>query len=349
MELITLERDKLAQLPTAIDLIGYDEELATIAQKYFDMKPPIINRTTWHILNPHQRNILFETDPTKKDFVCLLVDVPAEQEIAAAIMLAGGINGTFNARPKDSQDLIRYSVKLVNNPKTRELLFTMGQDVDYWRDFFEWVELRNQPKPEEELEEEPQPIPEPDSLGIPILDIKMQARKKDLKGLTWKAWSSIGRQTKQDAYHFYVEDERFRPLEKDNSKVPKSGAKVAIELNYSTSEIMPLAPVIGDVWRKRATAKDWQHAGVRILVDMNVSRSFIETNMIGVPPKWKAYANRYNASDTAHLYEQFERAKQHAQSDKILYLVYGTNGAKALCEAEKWHFVDYEETSRRNG
>lgn len=342
MQLISLERAKLAKLQSAITMTSHDDELAQIAAKFFDIQPIIINRTTWHILNHHTQKILFETYPNKKKFDCLLVNVEADKEIAASIMLAGGINGTFNGLPDDSVSLIRYATHVYNDLERRELLFAMGQDADYWTTLFEWLDSPEQAK---EKTDEPQAIPAPDSLGIPILDIKMQARKMDMKKLTWKAWGSVSRQSPQGAYHFYVDDTRFRGLELDNSTLPKSGVRVAIELNYSTSEIMPLAPVIGDIWRKRAAARDWQQAGVRILVDMNVSRSFIETNMIGVPPRWKAYANRYNATDTEHLFEQFERAKQHAQSDKILYLVYGTAGAKELCEENNWYFVDNEKST----
>lgn len=336
MEIIKLERAKIAQLKHSIALISYDEEITQESLKTIDIQPIVINRTTWTILNPHIRDSLFISYPNRDTFHCLLVEIEAEQEIAAAIILSGGIDGNLNAFPKDSVSLIEYAIRCRERLDLRPLLLAMGQDVDYWIQFFAFLDA---PPDETEPPTAPQPAGQPTQWGIPELNLSMQATKRDIQGLHFKAWGSHGRSKKTQAYHFYVDDYRFKALETDSSKMLSSSAKVVIEPNYSTMPKMSLSRFIGDLHYKRSMACDWQAHGIKTIVDLNVIEEMQSHNLLGIPDGWSAYATRYTASDKDALFSQYELAKGRAGHEDILFIVYGSVGAESLCKANDWHFI----------
>jgi len=180
-------------------------------------------------------------------------------------------------------------------------------------------------------------FPSDNELGIPTLDLRMQAAACVFPLTTWG--TIAGNRAMPGTWLFYIDDYRFEPLWKDPAKALRAGAVNAAEINFSTHEQHPKAYAIWQTYRKRWVARYWQTQGVRILVDLNVHESFRDVNLIGVPKGWKAYANRaHNRGDG--LEAEHAIACEHAGTDEILYLVYGGGKAvKELCAARSWNWA----------
>ena len=195
-----------------------------------------------------------------------------------------------------------------------------------------------QDAPDEDRDIVPDAIyPSDNELGIPTLDLKLQARAVDFPVQTW---GSISANTQMSGtWCFYVDDHRFEPIWKNPLKVLRSNPINAIEPNFSTHEQHPKAFAIWQTYRKRWTAKFWQTKGVRIFVDLNVESCFRELNFLGVPKGWLAYANRAHNQGQG-LVDGYEAACEHACTDQILYLVYGGGKAvKKLAQERSWNWV----------
>lgn len=340
MELVKLEHSKLAALPAALPMISYDSELAELAAAKHP-QAVYINRATWHVLTDHTRRAMLASHTDS--IPCILLDIPENEEISAAIAYSGGINGNLAGKPEseaDSLKLARMAWRLYHSGNEgREQLLTMGAAPEYWLELFE--HLTDQAK------QEPEPKPEPtpviiEGYDIPTLDLSGQATREEILngvGIEWLAWGSQARNKPLKATHFYTEDERWKAIENKPDALKSAGVLFAVEANYSTSDDMPQALVIANIYRKRRLASDWIGQGIKVLVDVNVSRSFFREMLLGVPKGWKAFANRYNAQDPEHLLETYELITEQ-MGDGIVYLVYGTQGIAQTCKERGWLFVD---------
>ena len=180
------------------------------------------------------------------------------------------------------------------------------------------------------------PLPEgvPDSLwpsdnewGIPTLDITRQANAFDLPIETW---GGKGRRKQAGTYHFYTEDTRFNAIWQRPDQLVAAGCINVVEPNFSVYDQVPRAAALWATFRKRWLARYWQSCGIRVFVDLNVARPYDDLNMIGVPKGWQAYATRGYTSRLDMTGEELEIAKSHAQTDSVLFMVYG--GGKAVKE-----------------
>lgn len=177
---------------------------------------------------------------------------------------------------------------------------------------------------------------------IPTLDMDMQADGFPVPIMKWG--SQARSRIMEGTYHFYVEDYKFEALWKHPNGVVNSRVKVIIEPNFSTSSHMPRAEVLYMViYRKRWLARYWQSQGIRVVVDVNIERSFFDIALMGVPKGWKYYANRAYTSDTSHLYEAYKLCVEHAGIPDIVYTVYGGGrGVRELCRKEGWNYLAEE-------
>lgn len=354
MELVQLDRQKLDSLKAAIALM-YVEETGAFAATYFPVQVVYINRDTWHILNPHTYEAMKAARPTDETFSCLLVSIPAEDEIGAAIALNGGIEGLLAAAPANqeaSERLAKYCLSVYNSPQ-REKLFGLGADADYWLDFFDWLDGKDTPTPTETNSNAGARIgasfPKHLQTAVqydefPTLDLALQASSNDIQAVQWSTWGGQARGAVAEAVHFYTDDERFTAVINDPAKVAASGARVAIEPNFSANEFTAAALGIADIWRKRKINYDFQQAGLKTIVDLNVPRNLLHMALCGVPRGWVSYANRAYAVDYDHLIEAYELAQAHAGQDDILYIVFGSEGVQALCQQYGWIFVNVRES-----
>lgn len=157
--------------------------------------------------------------------------------------------------------------------------------------------------------------------GVPLLDINMMAESVDAP---IAKWGYYGRTRQVGTYHFYTEDYKFEALWKDPSGLLNSGAVNAVEPNFSTNIQMPRALAIYQVFRKRWVARWWQSKGVRIFVDLNIERPFLEMNMLGVPKGWTSFFTRSVESlGLQDLDVQYELAVRWADGKTPLFVVYG--------------------------
>lgn len=189
--------------------------------------------------------------------------------------------------------------------------------------------------------------PSDNNFGIPTLDINMQASRLDMPFFQYddikKVSNTIG------TLAFYTSDRNFIKLWTDPYKIITTGFINIVEPNFSTNEQMPLALVLSRIYMKRWVARYWQSHGIKILVDLNVGSNCHDYNLLGVPPKWKAYATRGYAARPEIIFEQYRIASKHAQSDNILFIVYGggyscqkiAQSIGAIWIIDKMHYLTY--------
>lgn len=184
-------------------------------------------------------------------------------------------------------------------------------------------------------------------LGIPTLDLRLQA---DYVDEPFEIWGAKGRSLPhRGTVAFYADDYRFATIWKDPSKLVKTGCVSAVEVNYTASLGTPLAFYQWLVYQRRWMAAYWQSMGVRIFVDMNNPVEFIETTLTGVPLGWRAYATHGYQNRIEGTLNEYHEACRHAQSEDILFVVYGGGRlVKEMCRKHRFIFVA-EENDRKRG
>lgn len=180
---------------------------------------------------------------------------------------------------------------------------------------------------------------------IPRLDPSLQALALEppLVG-----WGTIARRNAmRGTWHFYVSDYRFASLWDRPDQVLETGCLAAIEPNCSVFDQTPYAMAIALTYRKRWLARYWQSHGLRIFVDLNVSASFAELNLLGVPTGWRAFATRGYEERIPDLARELDLARRHAEGDPVA-LVYG-GGPKVRETVEAFggiHITDDQSLAR---
>lgn len=171
---------------------------------------------------------------------------------------------------------------------------------------------------------------------IPMLKEDMQAQMLVEPCLIW---GEISRKKKTGGtYFFYTDDYRFEQLWKSPEDLLKTGCVNACEPNFSCYDTTPFAVVMYQIYRKRWLARLWQEAGVRVLVDLNVTVKYYEYNLIGVPRGWRAYVTRGYGEHLDDIRMEYEAACAWAGTRDILFVVYG-GGKKIKALQEEFPFV----------
>lgn len=176
--------------------------------------------------------------------------------------------------------------------------------------------------------------------GVPLLNIHQQAT---VVYHPFTKWGQVARSSKMTGtYHFYTDDYKFNGLWADPTPIINSGCQAVIEPNFSTNNQMPRAVVLYNIWRKRWLARYWQGFGVKVFVDLNVEPEFDDLNLLGVPRGYKAYATRAYVNMISELERQYKLAQAHAETDDIVFLVYGgRDSVKQLANQYGWiHFPE---------
>lgn len=161
--------------------------------------------------------------------------------------------------------------------------------------------------------------PSDNAWGIPTLDPSMQA---------WPvpdpvcAWGHRGRTaTMSGTWVFYVDDYRFSSLLKHPRRLLATRCAAAVEPNISVFDDSPPAWMLWATYQKRHCAREWQHAGVSVLVDLNVPERYLELAMLGVPRDWRAFATRGYAERPEAVEREHAAARRHHPDAGLL--VYG--------------------------
>jgi len=183
-------------------------------------------------------------------------------------------------------------------------------------------------------------FPHTSELEIPQLDITKQAKFCDLP---IRGWGSTSRRVRfRGTWHFYVEDAKFSALWKHPEAPLKTKAIACVEPNYSTDYQMPYPVVLYRVFQKRWLARYWQENGLEIFVDLNVADNdhWHKLNLVGVPQGWRSYATSASSSRLHILEKHAAIATEHAQGEKLRFLVYGGGKKVAdMCEKNDWVHV----------
>ncbi len=342
MELIHMPRETLASLPAALPMEQYEE-----TENYLQAFPMAVyvNRSTMNVLTDHIRKGMLKLE--LESIPVFLVEIEPEKEIAAAIAYCGGINANLAGRPAsedDSRTLARYAWNLFRTENGRHILLNMGAEPDYWYSLFDYLEGKTSAESAQTLPAIVHPEPIEQGYDIPSLGPAGQPSRADLLGVEFIAWGTQARNKVLKATHFYTDDSRWKSIESKPEALKDAGVLLAIEANYSSNDDMLMALFLADIYKKRRLAADWISQGIKVIVDLNVSRNFFSEMFLGVPKGWRVYANKYYADDTAHLTEAYELAKEHAQGE-ITYIVYGTIGAQALCQERGWLWLDSEKST----
>jgi len=189
--------------------------------------------------------------------------------------------------------------------------------------------------------------PTNNDLGVPLLDINMQA---DAFDQPWAIWGTVKRRTTMSGtWLFYTEDYRYEALWKNPAAVIETKCVTAVEPNFSCYDNMPYAVALWQVYRKRWMARYWQSQGIRIFADLNVAANYAEMNLIGIPLGWKAFATRGYQDRLDATHDEYTIACKIAGNNITpLFIVYG--GGKIVrteCQNNGWLHVGETMTKRR--
>jgi hypothetical protein len=181
--------------------------------------------------------------------------------------------------------------------------------------------------------------PSDNAWGIPTLDNLLQANAVDLPVTLWGAVKRTKRM--RGTWLFYCDDYRFEALWRDPSTVVNTRCVSAVEPNFSIGPQTPKAMALWQVYRKRWLARWWQSCGIRIFVDMNVdTETFADIMLLGVPKGWKAYATRGYSERLGFTVREYELACEHAETDRVLFLLYGGNkDCEELAKSRGWVWI----------
>jgi len=174
-------------------------------------------------------------------------------------------------------------------------------------------------------------FPTDNKYDIPVLLPEMQAGYADFPFL---AWGSVKRtSTNFGTWHFYVDDYRFSAIWDKADMIPATQCISVVEVNYTITDQMPFPVALWKTYQKRWLARYWQSRGVKIIVDLNVARSYRLMNMLGVPRGWKSFATHGYDSRIDDLEAEIDIAVEIAGTENLTFLVYGGgNKVREFCK-----------------
>ncbi|MGD0953103.1 MAG: DUF4417 domain-containing protein [Methanotrichaceae archaeon] len=191
--------------------------------------------------------------------------------------------------------------------------------------------------------------------GIPDLLKSMEADFVDVP-IPWGSVRRYGGSGYQGrTISFYVSDERFaalgnaveygshfRQLWERCDAIWKSGAPSFCEVNFSTSNALPRAHALWQIYKKRYLSRYFQKRGMRCFADLNVSSKWQELNLLGVPLGYRAFSTKIHRSTSLQeLTDQAAYAESIRGSDDLLFLVVANRSeVESLCKKCGWVYVD---------
>lgn len=164
----------------------------------------------------------------------------------------------------------------------------------------------------------------------------------------WNKWGRKGRAAQAAAWHFYVQDYKFESLLRDPRLLLRTGAEQAIECNVSTYGDDPLPVALAGLFRRRCVTQQWQMAGVKVAIDLNVCGHARDLLTVGVPTTHTLWATKWMLRDTTAvemrweaLEDDYALARRHVDSSlAVEFLVYGGGQkVRAGCLERGWHWL----------
>jgi len=114
------------------------------------------------------------------------------------------------------------------------------------------------------------------------------------------------------------------------------------EVNFSTSNTLPRAHALWQIYKKRYLSRYFQEKGMRCFVDLNVASRWQDENLLGIPPSWRAFSTKVHRSTTLEeLTDQAGYAESIRGSDDLLFVVFSNRSeVRELCQRQGWVYVD---------
>jgi hypothetical protein len=196
-------------------------------------------------------------------------------------------------------------------------------------------------------------FPSSNSEGIPDLLLSMQGDLLDAP----LAYGSVRRtgDYRGRTVHFYVDDSRFNVLGnaveyggafwklwERPERIVTSCAPSFCEVNFSTSNTLPRAHALWQIYKKRYLSRYFQEKGMRCFVDLNVASRWQDENLLGIPLSWRAFSTKVHRSTTLEeLTDQAGYAESIRGSDDLLFVVFSNRSeVRELCQRQGWVYCD---------
>lgn len=165
--------------------------------------------------------------------------------------------------------------------------------------------------------------PSDNDFEIPTLRADMQCNQCEIPFLAFGEQKRTYDMNYSGTLHFYVDDYRFSTIYEHPSKILQHHPANIVEPNFSLFNEMPVSFALQAIYKKRWISRAMQDRGIRVLVDLNVAQKFYMFNMLGVPLGWHAFCTRGYSDRMANLEFEYKLAKQWAQDNDLLFVIYG--------------------------
>jgi hypothetical protein len=184
--------------------------------------------------------------------------------------------------------------------------------------------------------------------GIPSLLLEGQPERSLL--LPVCLWGHKGHLREQvKTYLFYLEDKQFKGLCSNFKKIILSGCEEAGELNLTINDCMPRAIAIERIYQKRYVSRSLQECGIKVWVDLNVSRTYAYLNLLGVPSGYNAFITRGYEDRIVDLEFEFQLAQKVSGQIWPNMIVYGGGKqVKEFCHAHNIIYIQNYMTLRHS-
>lgn len=166
-------------------------------------------------------------------------------------------------------------------------------------------------------------FPTDNDAEVPTLRMDMQAQELSIPFLCWGEQKRTTDLLRLGSMHFYTDDYRYTALYDHPEQILRANPRNIVEPNYSLFNDMPVSFALQRIYKKRWISRAMQERGIRIFVDLNVAQKFYKLNMLGVPMGWKSFCTRGYSERLENLEYEYEIAKNWAQGEEPLFVIYG--------------------------
>lgn len=181
--------------------------------------------------------------------------------------------------------------------------------------------------------------PSDNDKGIPALLLERQA---DLVDVPFSRWGRESRKSRMHGtWHFYTDNAKFSAVWSRPQVVTNSACVAIVEPCFPVTAQTPYALALYQTYRKRWLARFWQDHGIRVYVDLGVAEEHAETNLIGVPRGWRAYAAR-GGGDPSRLDREHGLARSVAGAEPLFIVYGGGRLTKEHCQIRGWTWFPEE-------
>lgn len=160
-------------------------------------------------------------------------------------------------------------------------------------------------------------------LEVPSLRLDMQPNFCDIPFICFGEQKRTFNMQGNGTLHFYADDYRFSAVYEHPERILKHNPRNIVEPNFSLYGDMPVAFGMQAIYKKRWISRMMQERGLPVFVDLNVNSKFYKLNMLGVPRGYRAFCTRGYSDRIAYLQFEYDIAKDWAEGNVPLFVIYG--------------------------